>query len=532
MTIKPVEERIDSARKALAMLGHVEGTALPAATRQEQAEEPARRGVSPAILGALVVALLLAGSVALMYLQRDARPVVRLDEDGVFVGSNELIPVSGVIENFPAAGKAEIRLVGGATPFTALYDPEGDTFSCDVAVRELTQTDAYLYVKDRSGRQLARRKLTVERVPPEKVQVQVVTNPVVRGALVVVRDPADPTKPLELSTDGSGVATFDVSYGSFDLEVRHARYVPARGTFDTLFDPVRKKPIRAGMTALSPEEIYERTLKTIERVLELARRKADCELTPQEDTELVSSLDQLRELAHEDPVVAEFVATIERVEHCNSESLAEDIEVPVLAPPPGPESGVAEARQSRESRAPGGASVGLGGAGGGLAGGLLDPAGILGLVKELPETRTLMAMPFEDFRRFIDASVPSGALEVEGLPEIDRVRVSGPLFNEDEHKWLALRLAPALPRLQLELRVDPWAVSRSIELGLTEAGTPGARAHAYLAPGDDTIFVQFTRDGAFERDDVLACAERFVINRDLLRVQGYPPPPFPLPAGQ
>jgi hypothetical protein len=142
----------------------------------------------------------------------------------------------------------------------------------------------------------------------------------------------------------------------------------------------------------------------------------------------------------------------------------------------------------------------------------------------MPETKTLMQMQLETFRRFIEANVPSGALEVEGLTEIDKVRISGPLFNEDERDRLIKRLAPAMPRLQLELRVDAWAVCRSLEQALTESGAKDPRVHAYLAPGDDTMFVQFTRDGSFELETAVASAEDYVIDRDLLRVQSYAEP--------
>jgi hypothetical protein len=78
-----------------------------------------------------------------------------------------------------------------------------------------------------------------------------------------------------------------------------------------------------------------------------------------------------------------------------------------------------------------------------------------------------------------------------------------------------------MPRLHFEIRVDPWAVCRRLEDALIARGAEGVRVHAHLTTGDNAIFVQFERKGVFDEDRVHSLARPFVIDRDLLFIQGF-----------
>jgi leucyl aminopeptidase (aminopeptidase T) len=101
------------------------------------------------------------------------------------------------------------------------------------------------------------------------------------------------------------------------------------------------------------------------------------------------------------------------------------------------------------------------------------------------------------------------------------VRLKGALFNESELERLVLRLLAAMGRLQIELRIDAWDLCRHLQERLEATGAEDVRVHAYLAPDDDTIFVQFTKGEALDRATAKAIAEEYVIDADLLRIQAF-----------
>ncbi|MHC4786321.1 MAG: hypothetical protein ACYTE6_10180 [Planctomycetota bacterium] len=127
----------------------------------------------------------------------------------------------------------------------------------------------------------------------------------------------------------------------------------------------------------------------------------------------------------------------------------------------------------------------------------------------------------EEFTSFVEGHVPIGALEVEAVPRLNKVRLKGALFNEGELERLILRLLAAMGRLQIELRIDAWDLCRHLEGRLEALGAENVRVHAYLAPDDDTIFVQFTQGEALDRATAKTNAEEYVIDADLLRIQAF-----------
>ena len=140
---------------------------------------------------------------------------------------------------------------------------------------------------------------------------------------------------------------------------------------------------------------------------------------------------------------------------------------------------------------------------------------------ELLDRTTLLQLPAEQFKAFIEVNVPTGALRVEQVPKLSRVRISGPVFNEDEFQRLLNRLAPAEPRLQLEVRIDAWAVCRRLEHTLAQRGLEDKRVHAYLALDDNALFVQCEKGEAIETEDLTTLARTFVIDPDLVFVQRF-----------
>jgi hypothetical protein len=132
---------------------------------------------------------------------------------------------------------------------------------------------------------------------------------------------------------------------------------------------------------------------------------------------------------------------------------------------------------------------------------------------------TLLGLTAEQFKAFLEINIPSGTLKVELVPHLTKVRLIGPLFSEEEYTRLRARLEPALPRLQLEIRVDAWAVCRRLEEALTKLGAEMVRVHAHLTYGDTAMFVQFKKTDKFTKDQIFVLSRPYVLDRDMLRLQ-------------
>ncbi len=144
---------------------------------------------------------------------------------------------------------------------------------------------------------------------------------------------------------------------------------------------------------------------------------------------------------------------------------------------------------------------------------------------------TLLHLPDEQFLSFIEAVVPLGAVDVEIVPNLRRLRVRGVVLTESEMSLLTTRLEPAAPRLMMEVRVDPWVLSRRMAGEFEKAGFTSVRVHPYLKTGDAALFVQFESAGDESREKARVLATSFVIDHNLLVVQpiakGVPPPKKP-----
>jgi hypothetical protein len=132
---------------------------------------------------------------------------------------------------------------------------------------------------------------------------------------------------------------------------------------------------------------------------------------------------------------------------------------------------------------------------------------------------TLLGLTAEQFKAFLEINIPNGVLKVELVPHLTKIRLTGPVFNQEEYDRLIARLEPAMPRLQLEVRIDAWAVCRRLEDALHRLGAADVRVHAHLTYGDNAMFVQFKKTEQFTRDQVFVLARPFLLDRDMLRLQ-------------
>jgi tRNA A-37 threonylcarbamoyl transferase component Bud32 len=515
MMVKPIPDRLGSAAEALERLGEVAGTAAapPSADTGEAKAGDLRRTL---ILAAVALVLIIAlGVTALLYLTN--RTEIHLDGGGLFTGSLPQIAVTGAIEDFPDEGAALIALRDGST-FPVTVDDEG-RFGSLVTVGRLGEVDALLTVSNRSGKEVARRIVRIDRSVPESVQVVVRTKPPAAGARVSITDRAGAEPPILQDTDADGVARLTVPYGSFDLEVTHPRYKPLSGTADTGVDPV--KSIVANLVPLAETRLAQKRTQLLSEMDRLAEAAAGG------DEQAAARLQELRrqlaqigpppgaegeEVAAGNANAARRQALLEELDEVAARAAAGDPEAAARLKEIRRELAELEAPQSATAAAAGPAAVGGG-----------NPATAMSRIDQA----TLMRLPLVDLKAFVASNVPVGALRVETVPQISKVRVSGPLFNKVEMDLLVKRLTPAAPRLEFEVRIDPWGLCRQLERGLAGAGATDPRVYAYLAPGDETVYVQFTGDEKMDVDAVTSIAASYVLQRDLLVVQRFPPAPAP-----
>ncbi len=138
------------------------------------------------------------------------------------------------------------------------------------------------------------------------------------------------------------------------------------------------------------------------------------------------------------------------------------------------------------------------------------------LVEYLTKTLTL-----EQFRDFVAENVPTGTIKIEMLPEVDKVRISGPIFNGTDLEWMVKRLAYGWTRIQPELAIDAWAVCRGLRKALEMDGASGARVDAYLISDDPTMFVQFEKRDGYDSSGAVEIASTFTVDAGLIWIRGY-----------
>ncbi|MDX2116002.1 MAG: protein kinase [Planctomycetota bacterium] len=141
---------------------------------------------------------------------------------------------------------------------------------------------------------------------------------------------------------------------------------------------------------------------------------------------------------------------------------------------------------------------------------------------DLLDRATLLKLSEEQFRAFIEVVVPRGALDVETVPNLKRLRVRGSVLHDSELVLLMARLDPAMPRLMLEVRTDAWALVRRLTDRLLDEGYAGVRVHPFIFPVEKLLLVQFRRQAGRDAEDaVRTIAEEYLVDKTLLIVQGF-----------
>lgn len=145
---------------------------------------------------------------------------------------------------------------------------------------------------------------------------------------------------------------------------------------------------------------------------------------------------------------------------------------------------------------------------------------------------TLLQLPDDQFIAFIRAVVPTGAIDIDTVLNVRRIRLQGVVLNAQELSLLNARLEPATPRLMLEVRADPWALTRRLTERMQMHGFTAVRVHPYLKPGETTLYVQYQSGGEELYERARTIALDFVVDQSIVVVQPVQAVTAPSPAPQ
>lgn len=133
----------------------------------------------------------------------------------------------------------------------------------------------------------------------------------------------------------------------------------------------------------------------------------------------------------------------------------------------------------------------------------------------------ILKMSIAELRSFLSRQAPLDTLTFQNMPEINRVRVSGPVLSTRELQHLILRLSPANDRIVPEIGIDPLAVCKRIETALSDAGATNPRVRAAITPIDELVYVQIDATDRFSVAQARAIAARHVLNPDTIVAQDF-----------
>lgn len=126
---------------------------------------------------------------------------------------------------------------------------------------------------------------------------------------------------------------------------------------------------------------------------------------------------------------------------------------------------------------------------------------------------TLLRLPAELLKAFIEVNVPRGAITVDVIPRMSKLRIRGVLFSDEEVATLEQRLAPAMLRLDMEVRADAWALCRRLSDRLESNGSTGVRVHAYVTAEEKLLYVIYPE--SMSVDEIRQTSLSYVLDPDL-----------------
>ncbi|GHV19382.1 hypothetical protein AGMMS49959_04170 [Planctomycetales bacterium] len=470
------------------------------------------------------------------------RPELELDSIALQTASDQQV-ITGKLVNFPEGGQLVIttrnNLVVGRVPARIVFNQENyraEAFKATLATPILGEYLGRVVLTDSRNNPLITREFVVTRRPPAAVKIQIDTFPTASDGDITITSAGDRNKekPTELKTNAEGNAEITLPYGDYVLNLKHPAFLPFRRSFGTGITPANE--IMLNLLPLSDKEMqavrrqsrenYEKLkrrcadgdqsacdemvaaqrdldrlgaddkaevveqdylskrigelrerrdrgemnealrkeLAAAERLQELRAKQARGELTAEEAAEL-AAIERLQELRAKQargeltPAEAAELAAAERLQELRAKKARGELTAEEAAELAAIESGASE---RIALKAPGEATDGF-------------SQTSLNLTPY-----EIMSLSLSELKPHIQSLLPRKAVTVTENAATNKLDVNGATLDEASKELLLARLTPAMPRLTVDLRVDPNLLVRDLRRDLVERQYEGVTVHPFL----------------------------------------------------
>ncbi|MDR0868597.1 MAG: hypothetical protein LBP75_09055 [Planctomycetota bacterium] len=511
MTAKNPAERAADAGLLLEKINWVaaDKTVLRGEKKEVKKSSPFRAAAVALII--VFVLALLGGAGYGVYQNYFNRPELELDSIALQT-SDDQQTITGKLVNFPDGGQLLVttrnNLVVGRVPARIVFNQKNyraEAFKATLATPILGEYAGKVVLMDGKNNPLITREFAVTRHPPAVVKMQLDTFPTARDGDLTIAfvGTRSKEKPIELLTDAEGNAEISLPYGDYVLNLKHPAFLPFRRAFSTGIAPANE--LMLNLLPLSDKEMQAARRQSRENYEKLKRQCADGDLSAcdevaaaqrdldrlgaDEKTEVVEQdylskrLGELRERqarGETNEALRKELAAAERLQELRAKKARGE-----LTPAEAAELAAAERLQElREKKARGELT----------AAEAAELAARERLTLTAPVEATdgfsqtslnltsyeIMSLSLSELKPHIQNLLPRKAVTVTENAATDKLDVNGATLDEASKELLLARLTPAMPRLTVDLRVDPNLLVRDLRRDLAERQYAGVTVHPFL----------------------------------------------------
>ncbi|GHS90257.1 hypothetical protein FACS1894139_08180 [Planctomycetales bacterium] len=446
------------------------------------------------------------------------RPELELDSIALQTASDQQV-ITGKLVNFPEGGQLVIttrnNLVVGRVPARIVFNQENyraEAFKATLATPILGEYLGRVVLTDSRNNPLITREFVVTRRPPATVKIQLDTFPTASDGDITITSTGDRNKekPTELKTDAEGNAEITLPYGDYVLNLKHPAFLPFRRAFGTGITPTNELVLN--LLPLSHQEMQAVRRQARENYEKLKRQCADgdqsaCDemaaaqrdldrLGTDDKTEVVEQdylskrLGELRERqarGETNEALRKELAAAERLQELRAKKARGELTAEEAA-----ELATAERLQElREKRMRGeltpaeaaelaALESGTGGERVVLKTPVVEAADGFSQTSLNLTPQEIMSLSLSELKPHIQSLLPRKAVTVTENAATNKLDVNGATLDEASKELLLARLTPAMPRLTVDLRVDPNLLVRDLRRDLVERQYEGVTVHPFL----------------------------------------------------
>lgn len=429
-----------------------------------------KSAVSPLALGLVAAIVLLVTVAGAFFLMSRGGSSWEIRVPDGQQGNTGVITVQGRLLDLPAGWSAELRTETGS-PVKVDINPANGDFRGDVIVPNVGTLPVQLVVLNGEGRPVGDRQFRVERLPPANIELTFQTVPAVAEARIRVVNPDTEEEIGAALTDANGRYRTIVGYGRVRIEVEHERYERFVDTGPTGASPTRTVEIPLRASSIEARFQISPPNAEVEVILADSGERRTIRLDSTGSAQSMLPLGSHVVLIRAPGFVEQehvFEVT-RRTRNRFQESLVR----------------VGQVQQDEQPKD----------------------------FRQLSEAQ-LLILPLSDLRDVIEAHAGLAGLRIEEVPELNSVRISGNLLNQDELQRLVLRVQKAGRRVLVEASPNASAIGRELRRWMVDRGDSESTVTAL----PNRLFVRFTANSPINRNELEAQARRYVYEGALVEI--------------